>query len=135
MRRTIDSLNDKLRAFRPIDGNATEISLEEVRAEKNKLQEELSSLEGSHEIKENDFADASEEYDRANDQLHTFHEELGRKKDAMMGLQQQVAEWKNQQRHWNGSLERTRREMTDAQERFDKAEYTLKVSKCQGMSR
>lgn len=127
MRRTIDGLTDKLRAFRPIDGNATEISLEEVRGERAKLQEELNSLEGSYEIKQRDFEQASREYDSANDQLGTFQAELGRKKDALIGLQQQVAEFQNQTRHWNSSLERTRREMKGAQDQVDDAEKTLKV--------
>lgn len=98
-----------------------------MRGERAKLQEELNALEGTYEIRSKDVEAALADFEAGQEQIRTFHEELERKKEAGLALQQQLAELKNHQKHWNNSLQRTRTEIQRTQESIEAAEKTLKV--------
>ncbi|BEJ01991.1 hypothetical protein CcaverHIS631_0606730 [Cutaneotrichosporon cavernicola] len=127
IKRTIEAINDKLQEFRPIDGNATEISLEEVRGEKTKLQEELSALEGNLEVKETDFKDAQTECEAAQTLLNSFQEQLSTKKDVLVNLQAQERQYEKERVHYKGSLGRAKVQLQQEQSTIDDAEKTLKT--------
>lgn len=128
IKRAIDSISDKLKAFRPIDGNATEISLEEVRGEKAKLQEELNSLEGTLEVRQKDYEEAGAECEVAEDSLNSFHEQLSKKKDMLVNLQGQVRKCDNERVHYRGSLDRATQQLQKEENTISEDEKTLKVS-------
>ncbi|KLT43062.1 P-loop containing nucleoside triphosphate hydrolase protein [Cutaneotrichosporon oleaginosum] len=126
IRRAIEAITDKLNALRPIDGNATEISLQEVRGEKAKLQEELNNLEGSLDVRQKDFEAAEADSAAAQDSLNSFHEEIAKKKDMLTSLQQQVKKCDNERMHYKGSLQRAEQALQKEQATIDEDEKTLK---------
>ncbi|GMK57361.1 hypothetical protein CspeluHIS016_0401950 [Cutaneotrichosporon spelunceum] len=127
IKRMIEAISDKLKASRPIDGNATEISLEEVRQEKTNLQEELNVLEGNFEVKETDFKDVETECEAAQALLTSFQEQLNTKKDMLVNLQAQEKQYEKERAHYRGSLGRAKQQLQKEEDTIDEAEKTLKT--------